>query len=99
MISIHDNVVVMDGLHPSHRRWAADAGVTSDIFVAEFGGLRGAAAGNDLVSGDEVLSVPDRLLINQDTALESELVKPPASAIPLLSISIRANEDYAMHSG
>ncbi len=40
-------------------------------------GLRGFSAGTDLAAGDVLVSVPEALLISQDTAHKSDLVSSP----------------------
>ena len=62
-------------------RWALARGCTSRVRPALFaGGLRGAAAAEDICAGDLVLSVPRELLLSAATAERSDLVRRTRSA-------------------
>ncbi|KAL3678885.1 hypothetical protein R1sor_021841 [Riccia sorocarpa] len=54
--------------------WAAEQGIRSMIYAAEFEGYgRGAAASTDLQTGDLVIEIPQEALISEDLAIESNM--------------------------
>lgn len=58
------------------QSWATQQGVRSCVSAATFGGgLRGAVADDDIQAGDCVMSVPASMLINYQTARESDFGK------------------------
>ncbi len=63
-------------LQPAHwRSWAQHRGIVAAVAPADFGGLRGAAATQDLQPFDAAVSVPEACLITADTALGSDIVR------------------------
>ncbi|KAG6543559.1 hypothetical protein Mapa_015053 [Marchantia paleacea] len=54
--------------------WAAEQGIKSMIYAAEFEGFgRGGAASTNLQTGDLVIEIPQDALISEDVAMESDM--------------------------
>jgi hypothetical protein len=65
--------------------WADDQGIQSKIKIASFGDLRGCAATENILPGENILSIPKEALLYDDTVLETDLGRM-LSTIPDLSI-------------
>ncbi len=61
-------------------RWANGRGTESAVVEAEFGDLRGAAAVASIRALESVVNVPQHCLINDGTALKSDIVRTPPYA-------------------
>lgn len=54
--------------------WARGRGVGAAITIASFGALRGCAAVRDVAPGEALLSIPEAVLIYEDTVRQTDLV-------------------------
>lgn len=55
-------------------RWAAEQGVDSTIRIASFGTLRGCAATREILPGENLLSIPQEVLIYETSVRKTDLV-------------------------
>jgi len=65
--------------------WAAEQNIQSKIEIANFGDLRGCAATQTILPGENILSIPKEALIYDETVLQTDLGRM-LSNIPNLSI-------------
>ncbi|KAL4434286.1 hypothetical protein ABPG75_000727 [Micractinium tetrahymenae] len=65
--------------------WAREKGVQAGITIASFGALRGCAATRDIRPGETALSIPESVLIYEDTVRQTDLGRM-LMAIPNLTI-------------
>jgi len=62
-----------DSSAAAFHNWAAAQGIQSSIRIASFDGLRGCAAADDTPAGSNLLSIPQRVLIYDDTVRDTDL--------------------------